>query len=90
MVLLDDDLLACLSKLLFVKSVSLVVFLYCFCVACMDIGRGEAYVGVLVSFFCCWLLSCFLDVRDRTSVGHLVLFWKVGLPERRGACGALA
>lgn len=89
MVLLDDDLLACLSKLLFVKSVSLVVFLYCFCVARMDIGRGEAYVGVLV-FFCCWLLGCFLDVRDRTSVGHLVLFWKVGLPERRGACGALA
>lgn len=60
MVLLDDDLLACLSKLLFVKSVSLVVFLYCFCVARMDIGRGEAYVGVLVSFFCCWLSVGFL------------------------------
>ena len=43
----------------------------------------------------CFLLlllavSWFLDVRDRTSVGHLVFFWEVGLPERRGACGALA
>lgn len=26
----------------------------------MDIGRGEAYVGVLVSFFCCWLSVGFL------------------------------